>query len=535
MSTYQAPDELVALVTALVDQQIDDAQLERLGELLAADADARAYYLQQVEIHARLRVELGGFESEPIVDATGGEASPLLRPTPAPREDRSRLGISLAVVVALLLLTIPAYLLTRPVGNPRPPIATLAEVFDAEWTGNSVGLEAGMRLSPGRMKLLSGAAEIRFDSGASVALEGPAEFELIDPTIGRLHSGRLVALVTEPAKRFLIETQRARVVDLGTQFGVEVAAGETTVQVFQGRVETQVKDSTNTEWHTVREGEAIKIGPQSVTPAAEPFAPGQFVRELPPPGKNYEPNILPRHDRIAIRPAPGAVKIDGDLSDWDRSGAFFTACQEPYAANYNLTGYMMYDRQNVYIAAVVADPHPLLNSMDPATESTKIWMGGSLQVRLSADRKHPWPLAARAPELAEKAKQEATPEDLSEQLAHLTLWYARADQRARLHVAYGMDLHGERIDPAGFAGAFQAGEAGHSYTLEYAIPWALLHAAADPPRQGDVLGASWMLHWSDPTGREKRAYLVDIFNPDYSADLIRTFKQSATWGRAEYQ
>ena len=51
--------------------------------------------------------------------------------------------------------------------------------------------------------------------------------------------------------------------------------------------------------------------------------------------------------------------IDGDLSDWDRSGAFYSACQPPYHENYYLEGMMMYDEQFVYIGAHVGDPAPM--------------------------------------------------------------------------------------------------------------------------------------------------------------------------------
>ena len=60
-----------------------------------------------------------------------------------------------------------------------------------------------------------------------------------------------------------------------------------------------------------------------------------------------------RYDSVHIVPAPGKVVIDGDLRDWDTSGEFFTFRFEEQKDKYFLKGYMMYDAENLYIAAHV--------------------------------------------------------------------------------------------------------------------------------------------------------------------------------------
>jgi hypothetical protein len=111
---------------------------------------------------------------------------------------------------------------------------------DAAPPGRHASLFAGQRFD-----LVRGLAEITFDGGATTIIEGPAAFEVVSPATGRLYAGRLTAtldkMVAKAAgagSRFAIETPTATVTDLGTSFGVAVAAaGETNVSVFDGLVE----------------------------------------------------------------------------------------------------------------------------------------------------------------------------------------------------------------------------------------------------------------------------------------------------------
>ena len=71
-------------------------------------------------------------------------------------------------------------------------------------------------------------------------IEGPAEFTPRSADRIEFVRGRLVAYVPRQARGFTVGTPSAEVVDLGTEFGVEVdAQGGTDLHVIRGRVEVK--------------------------------------------------------------------------------------------------------------------------------------------------------------------------------------------------------------------------------------------------------------------------------------------------------
>jgi len=315
------------------------------------------------------------------------------------------------------------------------------------------------------------------------------------------------------------------------------AAGDIWVQVYEGAALTEWKDDAG-EPQRVQAGEAVGVEAASAArPQARTFAPEMFVRALPQRRSNDPPGGAlfnrSRFDTVHVVPAPGQIAIDGELADWDASGAFRSACVEPYGADYFVEGMMMYDAEKLYIAAHVGDPHPMRSRRDAAADPTWVWAGGSVIVRLSTSRALAWPINAAAKALGSKAFPDAglRPQDRSDRIAHLIMWYHQPTGTARLQRAFGMDSHGRSDDSVGWQGTFRRDPNGRGYVLEYAIPWALLHAGDDPPRAGDVLAASWNVHWSDEDGRTSRGHLVEVTYPPAGPYL---FINSATWGRALY-
>lgn len=114
--------------------------------------------------------------------------------------------------------------------------AILMEVVDVEWDGGE-GV-VGAPLSKGRLALRAGLARLEFYSGASMTLEAPCEVELLGVDEARCLRGRVRVRVSPHARGFRLHAPDARLVDLGTEFGVMVdEGGRSEVHVFEGEVD----------------------------------------------------------------------------------------------------------------------------------------------------------------------------------------------------------------------------------------------------------------------------------------------------------
>lgn len=133
-------------------------------------------------------------------------------------------------------------------------IAVIEYSVDAEWvSSDDVSLAAGSILSPGPLQLESGHAQIEFYNGAEVILEGPVDLELISVNEVLCRTGKLRAFVPENARGFTVTSSQFELVDLGTEFGVEMGkTGEAKVQVFDGEVELYPPDGQRAPHHLTR-------------------------------------------------------------------------------------------------------------------------------------------------------------------------------------------------------------------------------------------------------------------------------------------
>lgn len=139
-------------------------------------------------------------------------------------------------------------------------VAVLARSVDATWFDPSRSYDVGSPLNPGGLRLKSGLVEIEFYSGARVVLEGPGELELRSSLEAYCKSGRLSAETPPSARGFRIGTPNGAVVDLGTEFGLDVTGTASEVHVFKGEVELH---ADSTPKRSLKEGEAAAIGKKS--------------------------------------------------------------------------------------------------------------------------------------------------------------------------------------------------------------------------------------------------------------------------------
>ena len=207
-------------------------EVKRLFDWIRLNPDNAKEFARATMLNAQLREQLSGERQA----RESGEL-PVTNVSDSTAEFRySRLlNIKSVIVVAVLamsfLLGVGFWLSQGDTGEQQivdsPPasesFATIVQTIDAVWDGSN-GFLSGDRSSATALNLKSGFVRLQLDSGVEVTLEGPAKFELISAKYAKFHSGLLTSTVPPGAEGFRIDTPTAQVVDLGTAFGIELAA-----------------------------------------------------------------------------------------------------------------------------------------------------------------------------------------------------------------------------------------------------------------------------------------------------------------------
>lgn len=136
-------------------------------------------------------------------------------------------------------------------------VAVLARGVNLRWEDPARAPSPGAALSPGWLRLKSGLAQIEFYQGARVTLEGPAAFQVVSSSEAFCSAGRLSAQVPPQARGFKIKTPQGTIVDLGTEFGLDLSAAGSAVHVFKGEVQLYAPDAA---MRSLKEGQAMTLG-----------------------------------------------------------------------------------------------------------------------------------------------------------------------------------------------------------------------------------------------------------------------------------
>ncbi|MGI9458146.1 MAG: LamG-like jellyroll fold domain-containing protein, partial [Aeoliella sp.] len=215
---------------------------------------------------------------------------------------RSVAYLAVAAAVALVVFGVQSLIgendnaIVQPVAQIEPPdvtapsnlVATVVDSQSARWLNAGVSTVADTRLAAGPLTLETGVVEIAFNSGAHVIAEAPIELELVSPDRLIVSRGKLVAKVPEEAIGFTIVADAAAIVDLGTEFGVEVSnEGEVGVHVLDGEV-ALVPDVANDDAgeetaprETLTVGTARKVSADGKSVDEIEFDRAAFLHEVP--------------------------------------------------------------------------------------------------------------------------------------------------------------------------------------------------------------------------------------------------------------
>ncbi|MBN2843913.1 MAG: NPCBM/NEW2 domain-containing protein [Sedimentisphaerales bacterium] len=138
-------------------------------------------------------------------------------------------------------------------------VATLVDDVDAVFEDIVITKESSYRFSTNSLpvKLLDGVARIKYDNGVNVYVEGPSSISFVSATECYLHYGSIYAIVPESGYGFTVVTEKNRIVDLGTEFGVIADyKGNTEMHVIKGKTSVSGQDIKGSKVFT--EGQACR-------------------------------------------------------------------------------------------------------------------------------------------------------------------------------------------------------------------------------------------------------------------------------------
>lgn len=259
------------LIDAYFDLQLQVEEKRELESMLLGSSRAREIFLEHAEMHGLTREWALRENSMGLLD----EATPADRREAIPLSRWLAIGAGIAACIAISFVvfqsreTKPEKGFVRQITTPaREEVALLGQAIGVVWEQDSSNYTAGSALPKGWLKLKEGTLRLDFYSGARVYLQGPASLELISQDLARLDHGKLVANVPPPAEGFTVLSSDLRVVDRGTEFGMNVSSpGDCEVHVFDGEVELHGAPSEEA-FRSLYQGDALAIREGKATPLA---------------------------------------------------------------------------------------------------------------------------------------------------------------------------------------------------------------------------------------------------------------------------
>jgi hypothetical protein len=286
--------ELHELAAGVMDETITDDRFARLCDLLHQDQAAQRFFVRYVDLHATLRSGIArtlvpkGVPTAHSTAALSASEAVLKNRFPLVRVAfNSPLAASL--LIAALVYGMFGYLAwnLRPDKPPehivgREVVATVSQVADVRWSPASTHRSTESQLREGEpLKIESGTMELELTAGTKLIVDGPAEWSVDGDNRVTLKGGKIVAKVPARAIGFSVTTPTAKIVDLGTEFGVDVdEQGEAEVHVFQGRVvaERAVSSSTAPQRIELKKSEAARFTRNQTVISRFSAAPERFQR-----------------------------------------------------------------------------------------------------------------------------------------------------------------------------------------------------------------------------------------------------------------
>lgn len=316
--------ELRKLIDLCVTGDITTEQHGLLQAELKSNPQARAAFRERLDVEAALRTWAAEDQSAgTVTKSQHGSAS---------RKLLARVMLTIAASAALIAVAWWMWGL-RDGNQPQPIVevpgdagvnravyfGTIGAQHDCVWQGDSTVITGG-RFSSRKLSLASGVAELKFDSGTNVILEGPCEFKVVDFNAAHLLAGNVFVHVTELSDGFVLSTPEATIIDEGPEYAVSLDDEATEVHVFDGAIRWEPISKDNAPpTERIETGEARRYSRSQPGHGARiPFGQRHFVRQIEAKVRNEAGQALLAYDGFENL----AGRIQRDRSGFGWSGGW---------------------------------------------------------------------------------------------------------------------------------------------------------------------------------------------------------------------
>lgn len=276
---------LQELVDAHLEERLTPTEADELSAWLVRSPQARRFFWEHTAVHGLLQRAV---QLEWLGAAQQGRSPRGARRWAAPKFFWAGIAAA-AAAVAIVFWTArsggsAAEMAAGSETEARSQgVATITRLAGVRWSDPTATAAAGSVLAPGWLRFETGLVQLEFFSGASVVVEGPAEFEIRSEREAFCRNGRFRATVPEPARGFTVGSPNVALVDLGTAFGMEVArGGDGEVFVYEGRVRL-TRIGAQPIAREIAEGRGVRVDAAGavsdlVRPAASYATAGELAR-----------------------------------------------------------------------------------------------------------------------------------------------------------------------------------------------------------------------------------------------------------------
>ena len=308
--TQEEKKQYGKMILLALDGLMDEKQFAEFDKKLREDAAFRRYYLEFMSINSSLnaidKFPVRRFSDDSFIDSEilnlfaeiessspkislPEESEPILKEEIgkfAAKEHKTnkffKVYNGLVSVAAVLLLL---FILYAHIFPPKysVPVGTIVDQIGVKWNNSSVKLTNGEELLTNQppYSIEKGIVKISYHQGVDVLIEGPAEFQILTEDRIGLKRGKAYSVVAKEGTGFSVYTDNAKVIDLGTEFGVFADSnGDTSIHVIKGKTMLVAGNESDTVSLPIEKGYAKCVQGDKKTITDISYEDELFVREI---------------------------------------------------------------------------------------------------------------------------------------------------------------------------------------------------------------------------------------------------------------